>query len=125
MSQPTIFFFGDNQGHFRHIIEAVEQHKLDAIMLHGDVQASQSLERELAPILGKTVIRLIHGNHGSHDTGSDFDFHNLFESKSQTRTSTAESRTSQVCGSLAWALSSAGRFGRRPKVRSLKATPNG
>lgn len=44
----------------------------------GDIQAQQPLEVELAPILGKTVVRFIHGN---HDTDIDFEFRNLFESK--------------------------------------------
>jgi predicted phosphodiesterase len=75
---PNILFFGDNHGHFRHIIDAVEREKPDAIVLLGDVQAQNPLEVELAPILGKTIIRLIHGN---HDTDNDFDFRNLFGSK--------------------------------------------
>ena len=74
----NILFFGDNHGHFQHILDAVEREKPDAIVLLGDVQAQQPLEVELAPILGKTAIRFIHGN---HDTDSDFDFRNLFESK--------------------------------------------
>ncbi len=75
---PHILFFGDNHGHFDHIIEAVEREKPDAIVLLGDVQAQRPLEVELAPILGKTIIRFIHGN---HDTDSDFDYRHLFESK--------------------------------------------
>lgn len=75
---PNILFFGDNHGHFDHIVAAVEREKPDAIVLLGDIQAQRPLEVELAPILGKTTIRFIHGN---HDTDSDFDFRHLFESK--------------------------------------------
>ena len=75
---PNILFFGDNHGHFRHIIEAVERGKPDAIVLLGDIEAAQPLEVELAPILGKTIIRWIPGNHCSD---SDFLFRNVFESK--------------------------------------------
>ena len=78
MSSPNVLFFGDNHGHFRHIIAAVEREKPDAIVLLGDIEASQPLEIELAPIIGKTTIRLIHGN---HDVDSDFVYRNLFESK--------------------------------------------
>ena len=78
MSSPNILFFGDNHGHFRHIIAAVEREKPDAIVLLGDIEASQPLEIELAPIIGKTTIRLIHGN---HDVDSDFAYRGLFESK--------------------------------------------
>jgi len=73
-----ILFFGVNHGHFGHIIAAVKREKPDAIVLLGDIEASQPLDVEFAPILGKTVIRFIHGN---HDTDSDFDFRHLFESK--------------------------------------------
>ncbi len=75
---PKIFFCGDNHGHFDHIIEAVQKHAPDAIILLGDIQAQRPLEVELAPILGKTVIRFIHGN---HDTDSAWDYSHLFESQ--------------------------------------------
>ena len=75
---PNILFFGDVYGHFRHVIAAVEREKPDAIVLLGDIEASKPLEVELAPIVGKTVIRFIHGN---HDSDSDFNVRNLFEMK--------------------------------------------
>ena len=44
MTTPNILFFGDNHGQFRHIIAAVEREKPDAIVLLGDIEASQPLE---------------------------------------------------------------------------------
>lgn len=75
---PKILFFGDNHGHFRHIIAAVEREKPDAIVLLGDIEASRPLEVELAPILGKTLVRWVPGN---HESDSDFYLRNLFDSK--------------------------------------------
>lgn len=72
-----IFFCGDVHGHFEHIIEAVRQHTPVAIVLLGDVQARMPLEQELAPILDKTEVWFIHGN---HDTDTDEDYDNLFGS---------------------------------------------
>jgi hypothetical protein len=60
-----IFFCGDNHSHFKHIIQSVREHQPDAIVLLGDIEAQQPLEMELAPVLGKTEIRFIHGNHDS------------------------------------------------------------
>ena len=73
-----IFFCGDNHGNFRHIVQAVEEHRPDAIVLLGDIQAQRPLEVELAPIIGKTEIHFIHGN---HDTDAEEDYTNLFESE--------------------------------------------
>ncbi len=73
-----IFFCGDNHGNFRHIVQAVEEHRPDAIVLLGDIQAPRPLEVELAPIIRKTEIHFIYGN---HDTDSPEDYANLFESK--------------------------------------------
>lgn len=73
----NILFCGDNHGRFDHIIDAVERERPDAVVLLGDVQAQRPLEVELASVVGKTVVRFIYGN---HDTDSDFDFRNLFDS---------------------------------------------
>ncbi len=78
MIPPKILFCGDNHGHFRHIIKAVEDEKPDAIVLLGDIEPARPLEVELAPILGKTEIHFIHGN---YDTDNDFNVRNLFESR--------------------------------------------
>jgi predicted phosphodiesterase len=68
-----IFFCGDNHSHFRHIIAAVQEHRPDAIVLLGDIEARQPLEMELGPILGKTEIRFIHGNHDT-DTAENWSY---------------------------------------------------
>ena len=73
----NILFCGDNHGHFRHIIDAVERERPDAIVLLGDIQAQMPLGVELAPIVNKTIVRFIPGN---HDSDSALEFSNLFES---------------------------------------------
>ena len=75
---PSIFFCGDNHGLFGHLIAVVEREKPDAIVLLGDIEASRPLHVELAPIIGKTEIRFIPGN---HDTDEDFYWRNLVDSK--------------------------------------------
>lgn len=77
-SPDQIFFCGDVHGHFRHIIEAVQEHAPAAVVLLGDVQAQKPLERELAEIMDKTEVWFIHGN---HDTDSIADYDNLFGSQ--------------------------------------------
>lgn len=72
-----ILFCGDPHSYFAHIIEAVQQHRPEAIILLGDMQAKRPLEIELAPILEKTEIWYIHGN---HDTDTDADHDNLLGS---------------------------------------------
>lgn len=73
-----ILFCGDPHGQFSHIIEAVQEHQPKAVILLGDLQAKRPLEIELAPILDRTEIWLIHGN---HDTDSESDHDHLFGSK--------------------------------------------
>lgn len=73
----NIFFCGDMHGSFAHIVQAVHEHRPDAIVLLGDLQAQRPLEIELADILDKTEIWLIHGN---HDTDSEADHDHLFGS---------------------------------------------
>jgi len=72
-----ILFCGDPHGRFEHIIDAVHEHRPAAIVLLGDLQAPKPLEQVLAPILDKTEVWFIHGN---HDTDSDADYDNLFGS---------------------------------------------
>lgn len=72
-----IFFCGDPHGHFQHIIEAVHAHRPAAVVLLGDVQAPVPLERALLPILDRTEVWWIPGN---HDTDSDADYDHLFGS---------------------------------------------
>jgi predicted phosphodiesterase len=78
MPKPKIFFCGDNHSHFKHIIQAVREHEPDAIVLLGDIEAKQPLEMELAPLLGKTEIRFIPGN---HDTDSEENWRFLAHSR--------------------------------------------
>lgn len=47
---PKLFFCGDPHGRFDHIIEAVESHQPDAIILLGDIQPKRPLDQELASI---------------------------------------------------------------------------
>lgn len=72
-----IFFCGDVHGHLEHIRAAVCEHRPAAIVLLGDVQAQEPLEQALKPILDLTEVWWIPGN---HDTDSDADYDNLFES---------------------------------------------
>ena len=93
MSTPKILFFGDVHSHFGHVIKAVEIEKPDAIVLLGDIEPQRPLDVELAPILGKTMIRYIHGN---HDTDSDFNVRHLFESK--LAHCNLDGRVEDICG---------------------------
>ncbi|WP_269758815.1 metallophosphoesterase [Variovorax sp. E3] len=76
--RPRILFVGDPHGAFDIAIDAVRQHAPEAIVLLGDVQPRTPLQLELAPILDRTDVWFIHGN---HDTDSDQDFDNLFLSE--------------------------------------------
>ena len=78
MTTPALMFFGDPHGDFAPVIAAVERFRPEAIVLLGDIQARQPLHVELAPILDKTEVWFIHGN---HDTDSDVDYDNLWGSE--------------------------------------------
>ena len=71
MTTPVIYFLGDVHGNFDHVIDAVERDSPDAVIFLGDLEAQKPLHEELAPILSKTVVRYIHGN---HDTDADQTF---------------------------------------------------
>ncbi len=58
-----IYFFGDVHGSFGHVIQTVLDHRPEAIVLLGDIEARQPLELALKPILEKTDIWWIPGNH--------------------------------------------------------------
>ncbi|MDP9974933.1 putative phosphodiesterase [Variovorax paradoxus] len=77
-SAATLMFFGDPHGNFEPVITAVERFRPEAIVLLGDLQARRPLQVELAPILDRTEVYFIHGN---HDTDSDPDYDNLFGSE--------------------------------------------
>ena len=77
-SAAQLMFFGDPHGDFEPVIAAVQRFRPEAIVLLGDLQARRPLHVELAPILDRTEVYFIHGN---HDTGSDSDYDNLFGSE--------------------------------------------
>lgn len=77
-----IWFCGDNHSKFRHIINAVKMLRPAAIILLGDVQATEPLHVELAEILSLTEIFWIAGN---HDSDSEADYDNLFGSALRDR----------------------------------------
>lgn len=77
-SAPKLMFFGDPHGDFEPVIAAVARFRPEAIVLLGDIQARQPLHVELGPILDRTEVWFIHGN---HDTDSSLDYDNLWGSE--------------------------------------------
>lgn len=77
-STSELMFFGDPHGDLEFVITAVERFRPEAIVLLGDIQARQPLHIELSPILDRTEVYFIHGN---HDTDSDADYDNLWGSE--------------------------------------------
>jgi len=77
-SAPKLMFFGDPHGDLQSVIAAVERFQPEAIVLLGDIQARQPLHLELQPILDRTEVWFIHGN---HDTDSNLDYENLWGSE--------------------------------------------
>jgi len=71
------YLYGDNHGGWKHITESVLRDRPDAIVLLGDLGTTQPLEAHLAPILSKTAVWWIPGN---HDSESDFEYQNVFGS---------------------------------------------
>jgi hypothetical protein len=78
MTTPALMFFGDRHGDFAPVIAAVDRFRPEAIVLLGDIQAHQPLHVALDPILDKTEVWFIHGN---HDPDSDADYDNLWGSE--------------------------------------------
>lgn len=76
-AHPRIYFFGDVHGQFQHVMNIVLRDPPDAIIFLGDLEPTKALDVVLRPILGKTVIRFIHGN---HDTDSWSSYQNVFQS---------------------------------------------
>jgi predicted phosphodiesterase len=93
MTTPVIYFLGDVHGNFDHVIDAVDRDSPDAVIFLGDLEAQNPLHQELAPILSKTVVRYIHGN---HDTDSDEQFRNVFAS--DVAHLNIHGRVEDVCG---------------------------
>jgi len=78
MHEAKIFFCGDLHGKFEHLIDAVHRHRPDAVVLAGDIQARRPLEQELSDVLHMSDVWWIPGN---HDTDSDADYDNLYDSQ--------------------------------------------
>ncbi|WP_286293615.1 metallophosphoesterase family protein [Methylomarinovum tepidoasis] len=72
MSELTIFFAGDPHGAFDPMIEAVLEHRPDALVILGDLDLERPLDEVLASILGITQVYWIPGNHdGDRDEWHD------------------------------------------------------
>ncbi|CDG85431.1 murein transglycosylase C [Janthinobacterium agaricidamnosum NBRC 102515 = DSM 9628] len=69
---------GDPHGRFSHIVDAVLEERPAAVILLGDLDLQRPLHEELAPIIGVTDIRWIHGN---HETDSELHYDHLFGSR--------------------------------------------
>ncbi|SEM04141.1 Predicted phosphoesterase [Variovorax sp. YR750] len=81
-SALKLMFFGDPHGDLESVVAAVERCRPEAIVLLGDIQAQQPLHVELSPILDLTEVYWIPGN---HDTDTDADYDNLWESELSER----------------------------------------
>lgn len=66
--QPKIFFCGDPHGEFEYINKTVEKCRPDAIVILGDLQPPENLDKLLAKSLEITQVWWIPGN---HDTDSE------------------------------------------------------
>lgn len=62
-----ILFCGDPHGEFEHIIQHVQQSTPAAVIILGDLCLSQSFEQTFAPILERTDVWFIHGNHDTDE----------------------------------------------------------
>ena len=71
----VLLYCGDPHGEFLHIVKAAEELNASAIVLLGDLEAQRPLHEELEPIASK--VWFIHGN---HDTDSDANWSNVWES---------------------------------------------
>lgn len=93
MTTPRIYFCGDVHGNFDHVIAAVQLDRPEAVIFLGDLEAQQPLHVELAPILELTTIRFVHGN---HDTDTQQNYQNLFES--DLADCNLHGRVEEICG---------------------------
>jgi len=71
-NSKNILFAGDPHGEFRPLIEAVQKHPPEAVILLGDMGLSESLGICLKEVLGLTEIYFIPGNH-------DYDFQEYYD----------------------------------------------
>lgn len=92
-AQPRIWIFGDVHGQFQHVLNIVHRDPPDAIILLGDLEPTRSLDVVLKPILDKTIIRYIHGN---HDTDTWSSYEHVFQSP--TSTWNLHGRVEEICG---------------------------
>lgn len=90
---PKIFFLGDVHGKLDHVFKAVKQHRPDAIIFLGDIEAEEPFHHLLAPLLDKIIVRFIHGN---HDTDRQRYFENLFGKDSADLN--LHGRVENICG---------------------------
>ena len=72
----VVLYCGDPHGQFRHIGRAAEELKASAVVLLGDLEPQRPLHEELEPIASK--VWFIHGN---HDTDTDANWSNVWESR--------------------------------------------
>jgi metallophosphoesterase superfamily enzyme len=61
----VIWFLGDLNGRFDHVIRLVKRDRPEAVVFLGDLECSLPLDMILRPILELTEIWFIHGNHDS------------------------------------------------------------
>lgn len=73
---PKIFFCGDPHGRFDYINDAVKAHRPDAIVILGDMQPSDSMEKLLPDAIKLTQIYWIPGN---HDTDTELFYDRLWK----------------------------------------------
>lgn len=73
-----IYLLGDVHGHFDHVIEIVRRDRPAAIVFLGDLDCQRPLHELVMPIRDLTDVWFIHGN---HDTDSEANYRNLFESE--------------------------------------------
>lgn len=88
-----IFICGDPHGRFDHIITAVLEHVPAAVILLGDNNFAQPAHIELMPIIERTAVWWIHGNHDCDE--ADY-YDNLFGSELADRN--LHSRVTNVAG---------------------------
>jgi len=72
----VVLYCGDPHGEFRHVIRAAEELRPSALVLLGDLEPERPLHEELGSIASK--VWFIHGN---HDTDSDSNWSNVWESR--------------------------------------------
>ena len=75
----NILFYGDPHGDFRPLLRAVDHTPPVAVVLLGDMEAAEPLDRALRPVLDLGVP--VHWIPGNHDTDTPKSYDNLFGSE--------------------------------------------